>query len=113
GAARELDARGRVVLPGLVDCHTHLVFAGTRIDEFARKMAGEDYRAIAAAGGGIAASVRATRAASDDELFVAARARALAMRACGATTIEVKSGYGLDLQTELRLLRVARRLARE
>ena len=113
GATREIDARGRVVMPGLVDCHTHLVFAGSRIDEFARKMAGEDYRAIAAAGGGIAASVRATRAASEDALFETAKARALAMRACGATTIEVKSGYGLELETELRLLRVGRRLERE
>lgn len=112
-AAREVDARGRVVMPGLVDCHTHLVFAGTRIDEFARKMAGEDYRAIAASGGGIAASVRATRAASEDELFEGARARALAMRACGTTTLEVKSGYGLELETELRLLRVGRRIERE
>ncbi|AKF06659.1 imidazolonepropionase [Sandaracinus amylolyticus] len=112
-AAREIDAGRRVVLPGLVDAHTHLVFAGTRIDELARKMAGEDYRAIAASGGGIAASVRATRAASEDELFARAKARALAMRACGTTTVEVKSGYGLDLATETRLLAVGRRLARE
>lgn len=112
-AARELDAGGRVVMPGLVDAHTHLVFAGSRIDELARKMAGEDYRAIAASGGGIAASVRATRAASDDELFAGAAARALAMRACGATTVEVKSGYGLDLATERRMLAVGRRLERE
>jgi imidazolonepropionase len=112
-AAREIDLGGRILLPGLVDPHTHLVFAGSRIDEFARKMAGEDYRAIAASGGGIASSVRATRAASDDALFAAARARALAMRACGTTTIEIKSGYGLTVEHELRLLGVGRRLEAE
>lgn len=112
-AAREIDCGGRIVLPGLVDPHTHLVFAGTRIDELARKTAGEDYSAIAAAGGGIAATVRATRSASDDALLAGARARALMMRACGVTTVEVKSGYGLDVDQELRLLAVARRLGAE
>ena len=97
-------------MPGLVDPHTHLVFAGSRIDEFSRKMAGEDYRAIAASGGGIASTVRATRVASDDALFEAARARALEMRASGTTTIEVKSGYGLTVEHELRLLEIGRRL---
>ncbi len=112
-ALSELDARGRVVLPGLVDPHTHLAFAGSRVDEFARKMAGEDYRAIAAAGGGIGSTVRATRAATGDQLLSSARARALAMRACGTTTIEVKSGYGLSLEHELRLLEVGRKLHAE
>lgn len=112
-AAREIDARGRVVMPGLVDPHTHLVFGGSRVDEFARKMAGEDYRAIAAGGGGIASTVRATRSASDESLYASARARALAMRACGTTTVEVKSGYGLSVEHELRLLAVGRRVESE
>jgi imidazolonepropionase len=111
--ARTIDAGGRIVLPGLVDPHTHLVFAGSRIDEFARKMAGEDYRSIAAKGGGIQSTVRATRIASDDHLFASASARALAMRACGTTTIEVKSGYGLSVEHELRLLEVGRRVHAE
>ncbi|MEM9192192.1 MAG: imidazolonepropionase, partial [Myxococcota bacterium] len=94
-------------------CHTHLVFAGSRVDEFARRMAGEDYRAIAATGGGIGSTVRATRAASDETLFEHARRRALRLRRGGATTIEVKSGYGLTVEDELRLLRVARQLEDE
>jgi len=109
-AEEECDVRGRIVLPGLVDPHTHLVFGGSRVDELARKMAGEDYRTIAASGGGIASTVRATRAASDAQLFASARTRALAMRSCGTTTVEVKSGYGLRLEDELRLLETARRL---
>ncbi|MDH5492689.1 MAG: imidazolonepropionase, partial [Myxococcales bacterium] len=112
-AAEIVDAEGRALSPGLVDPHTHLVFAGSRVDEFARRMAGEDYRAIAAAGGGIVATVRATRAASDEELYAGAAARALAMRARGVTAVEIKSGYGLSLEHESRLLRVARRLDAE
>jgi imidazolonepropionase len=111
--AREIDAARRIVLPGLIDPHTHLVFAGTRIDEFARKMAGEAYASIAASGGGIASTVRVTRSTSDEDLLASARARALAMRACGVTTVEVKSGYGLTVRDELRLLRIARRLGSE
>lgn len=107
-ARRHLDAEGRVVLPGLVDPHTHLVFAGSRVDEFARKMAGEDYRAIAAAGGGIASTVRATRAATDGALFDATAARALALRDRGVTSVEIKSGYGLSIEQELRCLAIAR-----
>jgi imidazolonepropionase len=110
---RVIDGRGAVVYPGLVDPHTHLVFAGSRVDELGRKLAGEDYRAIAAGGGGIAATVRATRAASDEALRASARARARALRATGATTVEVKSGYGLTVEDELRLLRVARALDEE
>lgn len=113
GADRVIDAGGRAVVPGFVDAHTHLVFAGSRIDEFARKMAGEDYRAIAKSGGGIASTVRATREASDDELYALARERALRMRRHGTTAIEIKSGYGLTAEHELRMLRVARRLEEE
>ncbi len=112
-ATRTIDARGQVLLPGLVDPHTHLVFAGSRVDDLSRKLAGESYQSIAAAGGGIASTVRATRAASDDTLFALASARARAMRAGGTTSAEVKSGYGLTTVDELRSLAVGRRLARD
>jgi imidazolonepropionase len=103
--AVELDAGGRAVVPGLVECHTHLVFAGDRSAEFAARMRGEPYRA-----GGIMTTVRATRAASDDELLALARERMARFHAFGVTTVEVKSGYGLEPAQELRLLRVAGRL---
>jgi imidazolonepropionase len=93
-----------------VDCHTHLVFAGNRADEFARRLAGESYAGIARGGGGIAATVRATRAADEPALLALALPRLDALLAEGVTTVEVKSGYGLDEATELRQLRVARRL---
>lgn len=112
-AIRTIDASGMFALPGLCDPHTHLVYGGNRVDEFARKMAGESYQAIAASGGGIMSTVRATRAASDEELFATARIRALAMRRHGVTTVEIKSGYGLTVADELRILRVARRLDAE
>lgn len=112
-AKRTIDARGHVLLPGLVDPHTHLVFAGSRVDDFARKLAGDSYQSIAAAGGGIASTVRATRDASDEQLFALSSARALQMRAGGTTSAEVKSGYGLSVEHELRLLGVGRRLARD
>lgn len=110
-AADILRCEGRWITPGLVDCHTHLVFAGDRSDEFARRRAGETYADIARAGGGIAATVRATRAAEEDALLAASLPRLDALLAEGVTTVEIKSGYGLDEETELRQLRVARLLA--
>ena len=111
--AAEIDCRGRVVMPALVDSHTHLVWAGDRKDELELRLAGADYEQIFAAGGGILASVRHTRAADDDTLLAESRARLERMRRCGTTSFEIKSGYGLDLTTELRQLRVARRLSEE
>jgi imidazolonepropionase len=112
--ANEVVALGGAwVTPGLIDCHTHLVFAGDRSDEFERRLAGETYADIARAGGGITATVRATREASEDALVAAAVPRVDAMLAEGVTTIEVKSGYGLETGAELRQLRAARRLGRE
>ncbi|HET7558117.1 MAG TPA: imidazolonepropionase [Rhodanobacteraceae bacterium] len=112
--ARKVESlQGAWVTPGLVDCHTHLVFAGTRADEFERRLHGESYEAIARAGGGILSTVRATRAASEDELFRQSLPRARGLVADGVTTIEIKSGYGLDLETELKMLRVARRIGTE
>jgi imidazolonepropionase len=98
------------ITPGLVDCHTHLVFGGDRALEFERRLEGATYEEIARAGGGILSTVRATRAASEDELLAQSLPRARALVADGATTIEIKSGYGLDLDTELKMLRVARRI---
>jgi len=106
-----IDCGGRAVIPGFVDSHTHLVFAGDRSDEFSRRLAGEAYTEIAAAGGGILATVRSTRQASEDELFALTAARVWTMIRGGTTSIEIKSGYGLDLETELRLLKVANRIA--
>lgn len=108
-----IDCEGAAVLPGFVDSHTHVVFAGDRSDEFARRLAGATYSEIAAAGGGILATVEATRASSEEELFRLAAERVWRMIGAGTTTIEIKSGYGLDPETELRLLRVARRIGEE
>ena len=109
-AARTLCLPGRLATPGLVDCHTHLVYAGNRAQEFERRASGATYADIAREGGGIRATVAATRAADDDVLLAASRARALALMEEGVTTVEIKSGYGLDTPTELKQLRVARRL---
>lgn len=102
---------GRGVLPGFVDSHTHLVWAGTRLDDYLRRARGETYEAILEAGGGIHSTVEATRAASEDALFALARARAASLLATGVTSLEVKSGYGLLLDDEMKMLRVIGRLA--
>lgn len=109
---RELDLGGRLVTPGLVDPHTHLVFAGSRSDEFRAKMEGVDYRTIASRGGGIGATVRATREATDEALWASLLARLDVLGSYGVTLVEVKSGYGLTVEHELRLLRLARRASR-
>ena len=106
-----VSCEGRLITPGLIDCHTHLVHAGERAVEFQRRLEGATYTDIMRAGGGIMSTVRATRAASEDELLAASLPRLDALIDEGATTIEVKSGYGLDLAAETRILRVARRLA--
>jgi imidazolonepropionase len=110
--ARVVEVTG-VILPGLIDCHTHAVFGAPRLDDHERRALGVDYKAIAAAGGGILQSVRDVRARSDAELESLTRSRLAMLLAHGATTIEVKSGYGLDLETELKQLRIIRRLAGE
>ena len=108
-----IDGRALSVVPGFVDAHTHAMFAGDRRDELRRRLGGASYAEIAAQGGGIVSSVRATRAASEEALADATRARLAEMVACGTTTAEIKSGYGLDVETELKMLRAIRRLAGE
>jgi len=109
--ATEIDGRGCTVVPGFVDPHTHLIYAGDRREELQRRLAGASYAEIAAAGGGIVRTVAATRAATEDELVQLARPRLAAMLAAGTTTAEAKSGYGLDVASEQRVLRAIRRLA--
>ena len=106
--ATELDVSGRLVTPGLIDCHTHIVHAGNRAAEIERRLGGESYQSIAHSGGGILSTVQATRAASLQELIDGALPRVDALLAEGVTTLEIKSGYGLDLATELRMLQAAR-----
>jgi imidazolonepropionase len=110
GDVELIDAHGALATPGLIDCHTHLVYAGDRADEFERRLQGATYEEIARAGGGILSTVRATRAAREDELLAQSGRRLDALRAEGVTTVEIKSGYGLDLDSEMKCLRVARAL---
>ncbi len=111
--AEIVDCQQRLLTPGLIDCHTHLVYGGDRADEFERRLEGASYAEIAATGGGIVSTVNATRAASTDELFEQALPRARQLMSEGVTTLEVKSGYGLDCDNEIKMLRVAGMLETE
>lgn len=112
-AVESISCEGRWITPGLIDCHTHLVHAGDRAREFEMRLEGASYEEIARAGGGIVSTMRATRGASEDELVSGALPRLDALIAEGVTTVEVKSGYGLEMDSEIRMLRAARRLAAE
>lgn len=112
-ARDRVSCDGRWITPGLIDCHTHLVYAGNRADEFQQRLAGATYEEIARAGGGISSTMKATRAASENELVASALPRLDALVAEGVTTVEIKSGYGLETASELRMLRAARRLGVE
>ena len=105
-----LDAQGKVVMPAIVECHTHLVHAGNRADEFAKRARGETYESIAKSGGGIMSTVKTTREAGEDELLESAAKRLAIMISHGVGTVEIKSGYGLDKKNELKILRVAKKL---
>jgi len=109
-ASEVVDAQGDWVTPGLIDCHTHVVFGGDRAGEFEQRLQGASYEDIARSGGGIVSTVRATRAASEDDLLAQSLQRARALRDDGVTTLEIKSGYGLNLDNERKMLRVARRI---
>ncbi len=104
--------KGSYMSPGLIDCHTHLVYGGNRIDEFEKRLTGVSYEEIAAAGGGILSTVEATRAASEDDLVKTAKKRLATYMQEGVTTIEIKSGYGLDVENEIKMLRAAKKLGR-
>lgn len=112
-AGQSIDGGGEWITPGLIDCHTHIVFAGNRSDEFEARLNGATYAEISNRGGGILSTVRATRTASEDELFRMSEPRVRALLAEGVTTLEIKSGYGLELESERQLLRVARRIGRD
>ena len=112
-ANEQHDGAGGWVTPGLIDCHTHIVYAGNRSDEFEARLNGATYAEIARSGGGILSTVRATRAASEDELYRASVPRMKALLAEGVTSVEIKSGYGLELEAEAKMLRVARRFGHE
>lgn len=113
GAQQVFDAKDGWITPGLIDCHTHLVYGGNRAREFEMRLQGVSYEEIARQGGGIRSTVAATRAADEETLFGRAAGRLGSLMAEGVTTVEIKSGYGLDLETEMKILRVARRLGRE
>ena len=113
GDSEIVDARGRVVMPGFIDAHTHLLFAGNRLDDFERRAQGETYEQIAKAGGGIWSTVGTTRAASESDLLTQAKEHANWFLRCGTTTVEVKSGYGLTVEDELKILRVMCLLKKE
>ena len=112
-ADEEIDGEGGWLMPGLIDCHTHLVYAGNRADEFERRLNGESYESIARSGGGIRSTVSATRAADEATLYTQSGKRLMTMLGEGVTTVEIKSGYGLDLASERKMLRIARQLAAE
>lgn len=106
-----VDCQGKWLTPGLIDCHTHLVFGGNRANEFEMRLSGASYQEIAEAGGGIVSTVKATREASEESLFISASKRLKALQLQGVTTVEIKSGYGLDVENELKMLKVAKKLA--
>ncbi len=110
-AEKVYDVKGFTITPGLIDCHTHLVYAGNRANDFEKRAQGMSYEEIAQGGGGIQSTVQQTRLASEDELFAESLPRAKALVASGVTTLEIKSGYGLDIATEIKMLRVAKRIA--
>ena len=110
GDAEVIDCAGRLLTPGLIDCHSHLVYAGDRADEFEMRLEGASYAQVAQQGGGIVSTVKATRAASETELFAQALPRINSLLDEGVTTLEIKSGYGLDSDNEIKMLRVARQL---
>ena len=107
------DCEGAWITPGLIDCHTHLIFGGNRVGEYEKRLVGESYEEIARQGGGIRSTVDATRSASHEELLKTAKDRIEKLISEGVTTVEIKSGYGLDVETEIKMLRVARQMGEE